>query len=251
MKNTERQDQIAEYVQQQGYVTFAELKARFGYSDMTLRNDLKTLDAQNRIIRVHGGAKSAQTVVRSDDLFFTRSIRHADKKREIARKAQALVQPNMSIFMDCGTTTMELCRKFPDVPCFIVTNSISSILELAHLKNPSVMMLGGQLNRYNLCVDSLRNQPNLEKMNFDIMFLAVTGFTMENGFTCGTEVEDILRQTVMHRSGKVVALMDSSKVGQVYAVTYAGFSDVDVVISDSALDPETAAAFRSHGVEVL
>lgn len=35
-------------------------------SEMTLRTDLKVLDEEKKILRVHGGAKSVRVIIRTD-----------------------------------------------------------------------------------------------------------------------------------------------------------------------------------------
>lgn len=252
MKVENRRSEIETLVNKSGTIMFAHIKAAFpSVSEMTLRNDLKALGAQGRIIRIHGGAQSIETIIRADDLFFKKATRNLEKKTQIARKALQYVKPGTTIFMDCGTTMMQLASMFPDESIYVVTNSISCAQELSRLAKPEVQMLGGKLNRFNLSTIDGKNQLAIDKMNFDITFLAVTGFSLEHGFTCGTEVDDELRHSAIRRANQVVALMDSSKVGRTYPVTYAAINDIDVLISDDDLSPEVAQAFQQSGKVVL
>jgi DeoR/GlpR family transcriptional regulator of sugar metabolism len=64
MVMAERRDRIVEFINREGTVTFSQLKCEFPeVSEMTLRTDLKTLDQQRLIIRVHGGAVFKSTLV--------------------------------------------------------------------------------------------------------------------------------------------------------------------------------------------
>ena len=66
----ERREQMLSLINREGTVSFSGLKQAFpNVSEMTLRNDLKYLDAQHQIVRVHGGARSVRMVVGTDDLF--------------------------------------------------------------------------------------------------------------------------------------------------------------------------------------
>ena len=59
-----RRNAIAELVNKHGTVSFAQIKEQFPQvSEMTLRTDLKALDAAKEIVRIHGGAKSVQLVI--------------------------------------------------------------------------------------------------------------------------------------------------------------------------------------------
>ena len=64
----QRRNKMVELINQKGNVSFAQIKSAFpNVSEMTLRTDLKALDEANRIVRIHGGAKSVQVVVGTDD----------------------------------------------------------------------------------------------------------------------------------------------------------------------------------------
>ena len=83
-----RRNDIVRYVNEQGNVTFNQLKEHFpSVSDMTLRTDLKALDEQQKLVRIHGGAKSLEIVTGNDDVLKKRYIRNTEEKKIIARKA--------------------------------------------------------------------------------------------------------------------------------------------------------------------
>lgn len=247
----DRREEIAQLVNREGQIDFARLKLKFpDASEMTLRQDLKWLDEAGKIVRIHGGAKSIDSIVRTDDLFFKKATRNVEQKRQIARKAIRFLKPGMSIFIDCGTTLTEFAKLIPDEQFFIVTNSISCMPELARLSKPEVKLLGGSLNRVNLSTKDSRNSKDIEKMNFNICFLAVTGYSEECGFSCGTEADDDLRYAAIRRAEKVIALMDSSKIGRVFPVTYATLDDIDAIVLDDGADPAVVEGFRSKGKEV-
>ena len=246
-----RRKAIADAVNQRGELSFQQLKLLFpNVSEMTLRNDLKELDRDRQVVRVHGGVKSISSAVRADDLFFRKACRNIEQKRLIAQKALPFLKPNMSVFLDCGTTMLELARVLPDERFFLVTNSAGCMPELSRLSKPEIRFLGGKLNRFNLSTYDPHNQEEIEKRNFQIAFIAVTGFSAEHGFTCCTEVDDELRKTAIRRADQVIVLMDSSKDGRVYPVTYAQPEDIDALISDGGLSPETTRLFESRGVRV-
>ena len=75
----QRRNQIVELVNRKGSISFAQLKEAFpSVSEMTLRTDLKALDEARRVVRVHGGVKSVEQVVGTDDLLSRRAARNAD-----------------------------------------------------------------------------------------------------------------------------------------------------------------------------
>ena len=86
-----RRNAIVELVNKYGTVSFSQIKEQFSnVSEMTLRTDLKALDEAKEIVRIHGGAKSVQLVIGTDDYLTRRAVRNIQAKQQIARKALQL-----------------------------------------------------------------------------------------------------------------------------------------------------------------
>jgi len=97
----QRRNTIVDLVNQNGNISFAQLKKKFPQiSEMTLRTDLKTLDEAKRIVRVHGGAKSVDVVVGTDDMLSRRLVRNIEAKQLIAQKALNFIRKVTAIFLD-------------------------------------------------------------------------------------------------------------------------------------------------------
>ena len=248
----QRRNQIVELVNRKGSISFAQLKEAFpSVSEMTLRTDLKALDEARRVVRVHGGVKSVEQVVGTDDLLSRRSARNAEAKQIIAEKAAALLRPNTTLFLDSGSTTTAAARCIPDQPMLIYTSGLSCAMELAKLEKPHVSLPGGSLNRFSMSVCGAQSIQTLEGINFDLLLLGVTGYSPDTGFTCGVEDEARLKQTVLRRSGQKAVLLDSSKIGLKSTFHICDLSEVDVVISDGKLPAAFLQACRTAGVTVL
>lgn len=248
----QRRNEIVEFINQKGNVNFSQIKNAFpNVSEMTLRTDLKALDEANRIVRVHGGAKSVQVVVGTDDFLTRRSIRNIAEKQEIAEKALQLLRPDTTVFLDSGSTTTALARIFPDQSNLIFTTGLSCATELARLEHPTVNIPGGRLNRYSMSVCGFAALKELSYVNFDQAFMGVTCYSPETGFTCGVNDEAILKQTAMRQSGQNIVLMDSSKVGIKSPFSICELKDVDVVISDGHLPEDFLEDCKKFNVEVL
>ncbi len=248
----QRRNAIVKLIEQQGSVSFAQLKAAFPHvSEMTLRTDLKALDQGKRIVRTYGGAKSVEQIIGTDDLLGRRMARNSSAKEAIARKAAALIQPNTTFYLDSGSTTTALARLIPDEPYLIFSNGLSCATELARLTKAKVTIPGGDLNRYSMSVCGLQSYLDMSKVNFDLMFLGVTCYSPETGFTCGVEMESRLKQAVIRRSTQVAVLMDSSKIGQKSTFSICDLSEIDIVISDGDLPDAFLVECRKNNVTVL
>ncbi len=251
MNMKQRQQAMIEMINQKGAVGFTLLKEAFpDVSEMTLRRDLEYLDRIKQIIRIHGGAKSVDVVIGTDDLFSKRSTRNAEAKKLIAQKAVELVSENTSIYIDSGSTATEFAKIFPDGRYLIFTSGINCAQELARLTDAQVYMVGGRLNPYSLSVNGSRSLTYLENINFQTAFLGVTGYIHGRGFTCGSEEECELKRAVIRKSEKVILLMDAQKVSITSTFTFANLEDVNVIVSDSALGDQARKEFEKYNITV-
>ena len=252
MNTASRRKAIVERINTEGFVSFATLKTNFPFvSEATMRNDLKILDEQSKIVRVFGGAKSVQQVIGTDDFYTLRYERNMAEKRMIAEKAVGLLRPNESIYTDSGTTLMEFSKCIPDERYLILTSSLSNAIEMAKLTKPDVHVVGGKLNRFSLSTYGGKSITELQSINFNMAFLGATAYSEEYGFMGGSENESIMKRIVMERSGKVVMLMDSSKVGKTSTYTFATLKDIDILVCDDGLNEKTRRYFESQNVKVI
>ena len=248
----ERRQKIVEFVNRLGTVSFAQLKAAFPeVSEMTLRTDLKALDEERRLVRVHGGAKSVEVIVGTDDFLLRRTLRAAPEKAQIAQKALSLLRPDMTIYLDSGSTTTALARLLPDERYQIFTNSLSCASELLRLTRARVFLPGGFLNRYSQSMCGIQPMQTIGRVNFDLALIGTTSYAEKTGFSCGMEEEAQLKRAVIAQSEHSYVLMDAGKVGLTSAFTFASLTDVDGIVSDDALPDGVAAACRALGKQVL
>jgi DeoR family transcriptional regulator of aga operon len=247
-----RRNAIVELINKNETVSFSQIKEAFPQvSEMTLRTDLKLLDNAKRIVRIHGGAKSVQMVIGTDDYLSKRSVRNIPEKQFIAEKALSLLRPDTTIFIDSGSTTTMLAHQFPDQSNLIYTTGLSCATELASLSRPTVILPGGRLNRYSQSVYGISAVKELERVNFNQTFLGVTSYHKMTGFTCGSNDEAVLKQTAIRQSEQTIVLIDSSKIGEKSTFNICSLAEVDIVVSDGKLSEDFLEDCRRFHVEVL
>lgn len=248
----ERRNGIVDFVNVEGSVSFSQLKTQFPQvSDMTLRTDLKSLDEERRIVRIHGGARSVGYVIGTDDLLDNRIGRKAEEKAEMARKAVSLLRPDTTVFLDSGSSTTTLARAIPDMRLLVFTSSITVAAELARLERAQAFVIGGRLNRFSMSLHGSQAIDAIKGLSFDQLFLGVTSYHQATGFTCGSDEEAALKRACIRQSDQVIALMDSSKVGRRSTFSICDLDGVDVVVSDDRLPDDFRSACSNADVTVL
>lgn len=252
MTMTERREHIVDFINSEGTVTFAQLKNEFpDVSEMTLRTDLKTLDQQRLIIRVHGGAKSVGFAVGTDDLLARRVGRRSAEKTAIAQKAIELIRPGHTVFIDSGSTTTALASAMEDMELLVFTNSLTVASELARLERAKSFVIGGRLNRYSKSTMGARAIESVRSLTFDRVFLGVTGYQRGEGFSCGSDDEAVFKATLVERAHKCVVLMDSSKEDRPSTFRVCDLSDVDIVVSDGGLSSDFISSCEDAAVTLI
>lgn len=250
-KDKRRQD-IVRLVDSRGSISFRELRERFpNLSEVTLRGDLKSLDAEHRIVRTYGGARSISFLIGVDLPMTQRMARRPAAKRAIASKAVSLISDNASIFIDSGSTTTAFAHEMPDAKLTVFTASISCASELTRLQNVTTLMPGGRLNQTSMCLDGSSTIEYIHGLRFEQLFLAATGYMEGTGFTCELEEQARLKRACIERSKEVILLMDSSKVDRWGTFVICRLKDIDVIVSDGGLPQSFLASCRKAEVKVI
>ena len=90
----------------------------------------------------------------------------------------------------------------------------------------------------------------LSALNLDVAIIGVDGISVDAGLTTHHEVEAHTNRAMTLRAHSVIAVADSSKVGQIAFARICELDRVDELISDIGADPDAVSAIREAGVEV-
>lgn len=248
----ERRAKILKLINERGDISFTELKNAFSnVSEMTLRKDLKFLDSQKSIVRVHGGARSIDTVQISDLPLAFRLRHNSSKKFEIANKAKALIKENDVIFLDSGSSSTHLSRVFPNITCTVFTNSLQVAINLCELDKLSLFMFGGEIKRESLSIKGQSILSDLNYLHFDTAFISSAGFILDEGVSTKNSDRWLMSREIVRRSSKNIILMDSTKFDKQFHYIFAKIDEIDTIVSDSELNPDVISALKARGVTVL
>ena len=107
----ERQKIILEEMDIHGKVLVVPLAKRFQVSNETVRRDLEALVKTNKLKRVYGGAVKT-SYPEGEPPYQQRQIINFDAKQAIGQEASLLINDGDTIFLDTGTTILELARSY-------------------------------------------------------------------------------------------------------------------------------------------
>jgi len=251
MLTQQRRRLILERLRRQGVVKTSELSELFSVSPMTIRNDLNALAQEGKLVRIHGGAMVKEWVT-TEPSYQEKASRNLEEKRRIAKKAAELIEPGMAVFIGNGSTTMQLVKALPsNMGLRVFTNALNHAMELTQVPGVDVYVIGGYLRGVSYAMVGPLAKRSLGDVYFDIAFLGANGISLEHGVTIPSLEEADTACEILRHSRRRVILADHTKFGIVTHGKIADLSDVDVVVTDSSLDPEHAAALSELDVELI
>lgn len=256
----ERQLLIAELVADRGRVTVGQLADRFRITPETVRRDLDTLEAIRALRRVHGGAVAMNKLSMTEPSLRERQTQRQAEKSRIAAAALALIPTSRtaSIILDSGTTTERLADLLvdwqptsPGDQLLVITNALPIALKLSANDEIQLHILGGRVRGLTSAIVGASTTGQLEALRADIAFVGTNGVDAAFGFSTPDTVEAAVKTAMVRSARRVVALADSSKLGEETLVRFAALSDVDTLITDAPPSPDLAAALGAADVEIV
>jgi DeoR family fructose operon transcriptional repressor len=242
-----RQQQILDRMAIDGEVKLAELKEMFEVTEMTLRRDMEKLEQWGYIRRTFGGA----ILIGNDITLHERSGVLIDEKMRIGKQAAKLIQQGESIFLDGGSTTLQVARFIPtNLNITVVTNALNIAAELQG-KQISTIVVGGMLMDSTSTLVGPVATNALEKMAFNRAFIGTTGVTVKHGFSNSNMHEAEIKRLVIQQASEVNIVMDYSKFGRQDLFSFANLKAADRVITDEFPEQELADAFKEESVEIV
>ncbi|MFG2651008.1 DeoR/GlpR family DNA-binding transcription regulator [Streptomyces sp. NPDC048436] len=247
----ERQQEILRLARDGGRVDVLSLAEQFQVTAETIRRDLKALDRAGLVRRVHGGAIPAGRLDFEPDLA-EREGTAADEKDRIARAALAELPVEGSVILDAGSTVARLAASLPLESTFtVVTHGLPTAARLADHPGIQLHLIGGRVrSRTRAAVDAWALRAYGE-IRADVLFVAANGFSAEAGLTTPDLAEAAVKRAAIGAARRVVLLADSTKHGQEHFARFGDLDDVDLLITDTGLTPEDAAAIEGGGTEVI
>jgi DeoR/GlpR family transcriptional regulator of sugar metabolism len=245
-----RHTAIVDLLKQRGKAKVEELAERLNVSEVTIRKDLTKLEEQGLLERVHGSAIISQRS-RFNIAFLERLRLQAPAKNSIAQAAVSYVQEGDSIILDAGTTALSLAQVLAEKryhSLFVITSSMPAALELSKASY-EIILIGGQVRNHSLALIGPMTVKNLENYHVDRAFIGTSGISLTHGFSTPNALDAQVKEAMIQAAEETYILADSSKFDHKCLVSFAKLSDVDLIITDSAIPEKYANELRIRGID--
>lgn len=247
----ERKSKLVQHLQQNGRASVQELSTLFDVSESTIRRDLKELEDARLLKRTHGGAVCLESVNFEPNVL-EKEDQFKQEKEKIGAAAFELIHEGDSIFLDSGTTTLQLAKELrkAQLRVTVITNSIIVLNELRDARHLEVSMVGGIMRAETLAFVGPMAERCMEMITVDKAFIATNGLDLKHGITTPNLIEAATKRKMLQIAKEVILLCDHSKVGKVTYAKVADLNEIDHCIIDGQLDVTVAEKIKKQHVKL-
>lgn len=248
----ERQKLILLELESEGNVSVAGLVDKLQVSIDTVRRDLKYLERQGKIRRIHGGAIKKEEVL-TNQAFQKRRISYQERKAEIAKHAVSYVQEHQALSLNAGTTNIEVAKELAAnfEHLTVITNSLNVAKILAAKKNFTVIVTGGMLNHDEESLYGRSISEEIEQFNIDIAFISINAISLQKGLTDFRQGELQVISSMIASAEKTIVVADSSKYETVSYLKVCELDEIHLFVTDRFLDEQLYAKYKQANISIV
>lgn len=230
-RKDERITQLVAWVEESGVLRLRDAAARLGVSEITVRRDISH---DGGALNCLGGyIMPMEASNGSDYVFAFEKDSHASAKAQACAAAVTLIEPNDTVFIDCGTTTPHLALRIPaNINITVVCYSLNVAEILAQRNDVRLIVLGGLYHAEASSFSGHEGIESLKRISINKAFLSAGGVDEKHGVTCSHFHEVPIKQMAMQRAVETYLVIDKSKYNNVRAARFADISDFNGIISD-------------------
>lgn len=251
MIKQERRERIVNQIKQKRLVKVQELVEEYQVSIETIRRDLEYLEKMGHLKRVYGGAV-AHGLYSEEPAYSHREIINFHEKRAIARKTAQLISDGDTLFIEVGTTALEvaLCLR-EKKNLTVITNALAIAQALMESGNTRVILLGGELRPGELATSGSMADHDLQMFYANKAIIGVGGISLDRGITDYHFGEAGIRRSMIAHADEIIAVTDYSKFGVVAMNRVCSLAEVDVLVTDWSVPAKVLGDYRAQGLQVL
>jgi DeoR/GlpR family transcriptional regulator of sugar metabolism len=246
MLTRQRKQLLLDRLAKDGRIIAKDVSVEFALSEDTIRRDLRELAGEGLLQRVHGGALPSSPTVAN---VAQRRGMASDEKRRLGRKAASLISRGQRVFIDGGTTHLELVRNLPpDLAITVITHSATIAAALEPHQLVDVILIGGVLFRHSMVAVGAVALDAIQRLNLDLGFVGLTGLHPREGATTGDFEEAAVKRAIIERSAEVVSLLTREKIGAVSAYGVCALKELTSIVAPREAELK---GFAKTDVELL
>ncbi|WP_028534717.1 DeoR/GlpR family DNA-binding transcription regulator [Paludibacterium yongneupense] len=231
MFTPERHQYILQRLAEHGRVSIAELARELDVSDDTVRRDLRVLEKLGGLQKTHGGA------VCLDLPKTARRARNAllqPVKQALGRCAANYPAAGSVLFIDAGSTVLEVARQLPRHPYTVITHSLDVAACLSEREEIALHLAGGAWDGRQRLFNGTTAEAFVRRFCADWAILGACAVDTGVGVTASEASDAEIKRGMLAASRQALLVADHSKFARHEPHWVAQLSRFDAVITDRA-----------------
>ncbi|KRK33315.1 DeoR/GlpR family DNA-binding transcription regulator [Loigolactobacillus bifermentans] len=249
----QRQKWIIDQVNKLETIKISDISKKLNISRETIRKDIYTLDQQGIVRAIRGGATLPNRV--KETKYGKRKEEFITEKQEIARNAIRFIHNGDSVFLDYGSSAVQVAEaiKKSNLRELTVITSSTNVLKCLEFYNNNIQIifLGGSFRQSEGSVSGPLTLNNISSIYCDVGFFGCGGVDLNAGITNHYFGEVEVSKKMMEHCKVKIVLADHSKFKKNALYKTSDISNVDVIISDCHIDDDIANRIRLADTTVI
>jgi len=242
-----RHEELRRLLADEGTAAVSELAERLGVSEMTVRRDLRELEGQGALARVHGGAVASSSL-----RFGSRLAQHQREKQVAARKLIDLLPARGAIYLDGSTTIYHLAEALAKRDGLLVaTNNLDTFLRVAAYPGCEAVLIGGQLNRDTDNFVGRAAQRVLDSLAFEVAFCSAYALDASVGPSEPSVADAEIKEAACARANRVCVAVNRHKLDSRMPGTWTFPRERAVLATDLARTDVRLKPYRDRFATIL
>jgi len=244
-----RRNEILKLINNDKTVLVNDLAKRFLVSKITIRRDLKYLEAQG-LIKIHYGGASVLSGNSKETSYDIKKGLEQAYKNKIAKEACKIVQNGNVIILDCGTTTSEMVEYLNEKDITIITNNYMVPKLIRNFDRVKLILLGGEYDRKSNGVVSSKTILDVENYHADFAFISTQGIS-EYGLTVPTQTDCDVKKSLCKSAKRTILILDSSKFDHDFSCKFLNINELDMIITDERITDYNKEMIKTQKIPLI
>lgn len=248
-----RKDYVLEKLSNKPFVTVAELSKDLGISEVSVRKLLEQMEKLGFLKRSWGGAVGISSTLQEFS-HKQKATHNLEEKKAVAKAAYDLISDGESVFMDSGTTTLELAKLIVagnKRNILVATNALNIAMLFKDCEDIQVIVIGGEFRPHILCTTGFIATDTVKTLFFDKSFVTGNHFSLEFGFSTPVAPEAKFKSLLLSVAKESYFLLDFSKFGTNSLYQIAPLGDATATITDWHAPQKIENEFSKIGAKLI
>lgn len=263
MLQIERQNQLLQWLHQQGFLSTIEIANQFKVSQMTVWRDVENLEDQGLVKRVHGGVAlpdwelGGEAGLQSTKSFELPEFDFPSGLQDLRRialgkyVAKEIIRPGDDLILEGGSTVASVIPYIDAANITVITNGLNT-LALAQVYDTvqTVLCCGGVLNQPNAIFIGPQAENFFHSYRVDRALVSASGLTLKEGLVDPSPIYDSMKRVMCRSARQKIAMLDSTKIGKSALSQVMSINEIDILVTNQDADPAIVSGLSDQGVDV-